>query len=331
MSESNGKSIKGYEMLNELGAGGFGAVYRAHQSLLKRDVAIKVILPEHANKPDFVRRFEAEAEIVARLEHPHIVPIYDYWRDPVGAYIVMRYIRGVNLREYLQENTLTERDVLPLLEQIATALHFAHRHMVVHRDLKPENILLDEDGNAYLVDFGIAKDLSRTPDPNSQGGGTLLYASPEQLTGESVSPKSDLYALGLQTYEMLTGNLPHERTTPHAIKQLQFDEDLPDVDTIPDAILDVLRHATHAQHGERPETVLDFVRAYQATLDGTTTSVSRNIAEPLDDEYVELMNPYKGLMAFQEYDSHDFFGRGSLVDTLVATYHKQMNRIIFWQ
>lgn len=316
MIESSGKSIKGYELLDELGAGGFGAVYRAHQALLKRDVAIKVILPEHANKPDFVRRFEAEAEIVARLEHPHIVPIYDYWRDPDGAYIVMRFIRGVNLRKYLQENMFTEQAVLPLLEQIAVALHFAHRHLVVHRDLKPENILLDADGNAYLVDFGIAKDLSRTPDPNTDNPMTFPYASPEQLMQGSITTKSDLYTLGLLAYELLTGSLPDGLS--HALQQIQVGEDLPAASTVSGDVLHVLRHATHLQPEERPETVLDFIKAFQIALNGSSEIVRSQIGDPIDNTYVDLINPYKGLMAFQEYDSHDFFGRESLVDTIIS-------------
>ena len=319
------KTIKGYELVDELGAGGFGVVYRAHQALLKRDVAIKFILPIHANKPDFVRRFETEAELIARLEHPHIVPIYDYWRDPDGAYIVMRYIQGANLRQKLTDDPLSEDQSVRIVEQIASALHFAHRHLVVHRDLKPENILIDNDGNAYLLDFGIAKDLAVAQDPNNDIGGTLMYAAPEQLTGDPITAKVDLYSLGLLVYEMLTGNLPHKRTTPHAIKQLQMDQDLPEDSTIPKPIMEILRQATHSDPDQRFDSAMDFAEALRRSVNSaqlsTTTTTMVSVPTPtvptIDDQYVELTNPYKGLMAFQEYDSHNFFGRDSLTDQII--------------
>src|SRR5689334_19915800 len=159
MDQLTGQTVKGYELRECLGQGGFGAVYRAFQLLLGRDVAVKVIRPEFANHPDFIRRFETEAQVVARLEHPHIVPLYDYWREPSGAYLVMRYIRGGSLQTALHAGPWSLERSTGLLEQVGAALAFAHRHGVVHRDLKPANILLDDEGNAYLADFGIAKDL----------------------------------------------------------------------------------------------------------------------------------------------------------------------------
>src|SRR5512147_988546 len=155
-----GSDIKGYELRERIGAGGFGAVYRAYQSTVGREVAIKFILPGFSNQADFIRRFETEAQLVARLEHPHITPLYDYWRDPDGAYLVMRWLRGGSLREALQNSPFDLRSAALLLDQIASALSVAHRNNIIHRDIKPGNILLDEDGNAYLTDFGIAKDLN---------------------------------------------------------------------------------------------------------------------------------------------------------------------------
>ncbi len=158
-------SIRGYELRGEIGAGAFGAVYRAYQPVVGREVAVKVILPQYANEPDFIRRFEAEAQIVARLEHPHIVPLYDYWREPSGAYLVMRYLRAGNLRQALESGPWSPEATSRLLNQLARALALAHRQGVIHRDVKPANILLDEEANAYLTDFGIAKD---TLDSHSQ-------------------------------------------------------------------------------------------------------------------------------------------------------------------
>src|SRR3954447_18842246 len=140
--------VKGYELREQLGEGGYGIVYRAYQPLVGRDVAVKIILPQYANHPDFIRRFEWEAQLVARLEHPFIVPLYDYWREPDGAYLVMRWLRGGSLRALMNQGPLDVPTVERLLSQIAAALTVAHRNEVVHRDLKPDNILLDEDGNA---------------------------------------------------------------------------------------------------------------------------------------------------------------------------------------
>src|SRR5262249_37349601 len=150
MDNLTGQTIKGYELREQVGAGGFGAVYRAYQASVGREVAVKGILPVHANQPDFVRRFEVEAQLIAWLEHPHIVPLYDYWRDPDGAYLVMRWLR-TNLRDSLGRTPWSGEAAARLLEQVAGALTVAHREGVVHRDIKPDNILLDEDENAYLA------------------------------------------------------------------------------------------------------------------------------------------------------------------------------------
>ena len=190
--------IKGYELLERIGTGGFGAVYKAHQSTIGREVAIKIILPGFANHPDFIRRFETEAHVIARLEHPFIVPLYDYWRSPAGAYLVMRWLRGGSLREKMRrDGTLDPSATAMLIDQIAGGLELAHRHDVIHRDIKPGNILLDEDGNSYLADFGIAKDLTDL-DGGFTGAddivGSLDYISPEQARSEPVTLRTDIYS-----------------------------------------------------------------------------------------------------------------------------------------
>lgn len=168
MENLSNNVIKGYELRERIGAGGFGAVYKAHQTTVGREVAIKIILPHFAGHPDFIRRFEVEAQLVARLEHPYIIPLYDYWRDPDGAYLVMRWLRGGSLRESLQSGPFALEAAAGVLDQIAAALAAAHRSSVVHRDIKPANILLDEDSNAYLADFGIAKDLGSITGASTQ-------------------------------------------------------------------------------------------------------------------------------------------------------------------
>ncbi len=212
------QALKGYDLREQIGAGGFGTVYLATQPGVGREVAVKIIRPEYANHPEFIRRFAAEAQLVARLEHPHIVPLYDYWRAGGCAYLVMRYIRGGSLRAALRAAPWPLDRCTRLLEQIAAALAFAHRHGVVHRDLKPANILLDEDGHAYLADFGIAKDL-RAGDaagPTQAGAivGSPEYLSPEQIKDEPVTPQTDIYSLGVLLYETLGGVHPFAGLPP---------------------------------------------------------------------------------------------------------------------
>ena len=143
LEDLSGRAIRGFELGDRMGEGGFGVVYRAIQPLVEREVAVKIILPRYADHPEFIRRFEAEAQLVARLEHPHIVPLYDYWREPGAAFLVMRLMRGGSLHSRLKEGPLSLDFILRLLNQVGGALFAAHRMGVIHRDLKPAHILLD--------------------------------------------------------------------------------------------------------------------------------------------------------------------------------------------
>ena len=205
MTDLSGKSIKGYQLQARLGEGAYGAVYRATQPHVKREVAIKIIRPEYANRPDFIRRFEAEAQLVAQLEHLHIVPLYDYWREPGGAFLVMRLMKGGSLEASLRENGPWEPpEAARLVDQIASALEVAHKQGVVHRDLKPANILLDEENNAYLSDFGIAKEMGAEAGVTQTGAimGTPAYITPEQVQSQSVSAQTDIYSLEVFTIRL---------------------------------------------------------------------------------------------------------------------------------
>jgi serine/threonine protein kinase len=250
MEQLSGSIIKGYELRDRIGAGGFGAVYRAYQSTVGREVAVKIILPGYANRPEFVRRFEAEAQTVARLEHMNITPLYDYWRDPEGAYLVMRYLRGGNLQTALRDDPYDLETAARLLDQVASALAVAHRSHVIHRDIKPANILLDEDGNGYVADFGLAKDLDNGAIAHTQAGdvvGTPDYLSPEQVRNEPVTPKSDIYSLGLVLYEMLTGSHPFPELLPVERMFKHLNEPVPKIasldQNVADAINEVVQQA----------------------------------------------------------------------------------------
>ena len=164
-----------------------------------RDVAVKVIHPDLADDPVFVRRFENEARLVARLEHPHIVPLYDFWREPGGAYLVMRWLRGGTVEDRLVDGPLDLDETMRIVDQVGGALSAAHHAGVVHRDLKPGNLLLDDEGNVYLSDFGIAFAPSQPGDVGDElrSAGSPAYASPEQMAGQAVTPRSDIYSLGV--------------------------------------------------------------------------------------------------------------------------------------
>ena len=214
MENWSGRDLKGYELLERIGTGGFGTVYKANQSTVGREVAIKIVLPRYASQPDFIRHFENEAKRVARLDHRHIVPLYDYWRDPEGAYLVMRWLRGGSLREAIRTKPFEVKATAVLLDQIASALAVAHRNNVIHGDLKPSNILLDEDGSAYLADFGIAQNANSLHIEAGAIVGSPAYLAPEQANGAAITPHADIYSLGVVLYELLVGQHPFPNLNP---------------------------------------------------------------------------------------------------------------------
>ena len=286
--------IRSYELRQRIGAGGFGVVYRAFQPAVGRDVAIKVILPEHANQPDFVRRFEVEAQLIARLEHPHIVPLYDYWRDPQGAYLVMRWL-PTNLHTALHGGAWTLEATARLLEQIAGALTMAHREGVIHRDIKPDNILLDEDENAYLADFGIAQDtnLARSG-AEAVSISSPTYSTPEQIKGEAVTVRTDIYSLGFVIYEMLVNEKPYpDATTPEALMSRHLNTPLPLIGSrrpnLPAAIDEVLQTATAKNPEQRYANALRFAAAFRAALPNLQRVRAQPLAEPLTGRELDIL------------------------------------------
>lgn len=332
-----GKVIRSYELEGLVGTGGFGAVYRARQASVAREVAIKIIWPAFANQPNFIRRFEAEAQLIAALEHPHIVPVYDYWRDPDGAYIVMRYLRGGHLRSLGKGRDLPISQVVHVLEQIAAALALAHRYGVVHRDIKPENILLDEERNAYLADFGIAQIVSKahTAQDEFDSMGSPAYASPEVMLGERITTQSDIYSLGVVVFEMLTGEHPYpdmEELSYTQLLRLRTTEPLPPLFTrrpeLPRALSDVLARATAVDPAERYADALSFHHAFREALGTMSATAVRTNGKNAIREVIP--NPYRGLRAFAERDAHVFYGRESLVRRLLnrLMQHEEYSRFL---
>ncbi len=211
-----GKHIGGYILREEIGQGGMAVVYRAYQPSVNRDVALKILrLDKTALSGEFRERFAREAEVIAALEHIHILPVYDYGIDGMFAYLAMRYLRGGALRDLISQGDMSLDHVAELISQIAQGLSYAHRRGIIHRDVKPSNILLDDEGNAFLTDFGLAKWAERISQRTKPGAvfGTLAYISPEQLMAKPLDHRSDLYSFGIVLYDMLAGRPPFDAST----------------------------------------------------------------------------------------------------------------------
>ncbi|MEN8235396.1 MAG: BTAD domain-containing putative transcriptional regulator [Actinomycetota bacterium] len=291
--------LRGYVLSGQIGEGAHGVVYRAAQSGVGREVAIKTIRAELANNAGFVRRFEAEAQLVASLEHPHIVSLFDFWRDPEGAYLVMPYLSGGNLADALPSGPMEPDSVATLVDRLGDALGYAHRRGVVHRDVTPENVLLDEEGNPYLADFGVAAMMGDVvaADVSSPG-----YLPPEVHAGGAVSAASDVFSLGVLAFAALTGTTPGPTGALPPVSSV--------VDGMPLGVDDVVARATAVDAADRYQEIGDFVDDLGRVLIGGEAPVG--VA-------VEVRNPFKGLRAFGEPDAVDFFGRAGLIGELVET------------
>lgn len=270
MNDLSGKTIRGYTLHESIGAGGFGTVYRAVQQAVGREVAIKVIRPQFASDPEFVRRFEVEARTISRLEHPYIVPLIDFGQEGDVIYLVMRWLRGGSLRARIRQGALSFETAAKLMNQVSEALAKAHQEKVIHRDLKPDNILFDEDGNAYLTDFGIAKDFIASLKDTSSGKqmGTPSYAPSEQFSSQTPAPQIDIYSLGITIYEALTGQHPfpqapmrhwHEPLPPLRMRRADA----------PPGLDGVLMQATAKDPADRYPDMNAFNSAFQQAISGS--------------------------------------------------------------
>lgn len=193
-----------FEILECLGRGGMGVVYKARQKALDREVAIKVLAGEWDGEEDFASRFEKEAKTLAQMSHPNIVTVHDFGETEGLYYIVMEFVDGVNLRDIIQDGKMDPAQALKIVPPVCEALQYAHEKGIVHRDIKPENLLIDRDGRVKIADFGIASLIGA----NDENSGTPPYMAPEQGTHSGVDHRADIYALGVVLYEMLTGERP---------------------------------------------------------------------------------------------------------------------------
>ena len=214
-----GQKLGKYEITALLGQGGMATVYRGYQRDVDRSVAVKVLPPHPGQTSQFVERFRLEARTIARLQHPHILPLYDYGDEDNVLYLVMAFADGGSVSDRIRRGPLPLAEIQRLFGQVAEALDYAHRQNVIHRDIKPDNILLDREGHVLLSDFGIVKiieESEKTINLTATGGlvGTPSYMSPEQAQGLPVNDRTDIYSLGIVVYEMLTGKQPFSAETP---------------------------------------------------------------------------------------------------------------------
>jgi WD40 repeat protein/serine/threonine protein kinase/DNA-binding SARP family transcriptional activator len=321
----SGRPIRGYELGEFIGAGHMGTVYRAYQPGVGRNVAIKIIQAGYADRPIFIQRFELEARLVARLEHPYIVPLYDFWREPGSAFLVMRWLQGGCLADSLAEGPWAVESAVRLILQIASALQVAHQNGVIHRDIKPANILLDEVKNGYLSDFGIATLVEPHPKweavvaENLTGDtpGSLGYTSPELLAGAQPTAAADIYSLGVVLFELLTGRNPFLDVPAPDLIQKHLSEPLPPLQTmrpdLPAEMNEVIQCATAKRPEERYIDALALAHAFQQAVKPSASFIIDTAWDSLP-----LHNPYKGLRAFEEADEAEFFGRTALIEHLLC-------------
>jgi len=271
------------ELLELLGQGGMGAVYKARQKELDRLVAVKILPSEISRDPAFAERFAREARSLARLGHANIVAVHDFGRTGDGLfYFVMEHMDGVNLRQAIQSGGMSPKEALAIVPQICDALQFAHDEGIVHRDIKPENILVDKRGRVKIADFGLAKLLGHAPDDVSLTGtqqvmGTLRYMAPEQMEGtKAVDHRADIYSLGVVFYELLTGELPIGRFAPPSNK-VEIDVRLDEV------VLRALEKEPEQryQHASEVKTAIERMSVAAAIPQGQLSSTRGTVAAGL--------------------------------------------------
>lgn len=278
MGELIGKSLGSYRILEQIGVGGMATIYKAYQPGMDRYVAIKVLPHYLAGDKQFVHRFQREARAIAKLEHPHILPVFDYGEHEGTTYIAMRYVEAGTLKEHMAQGRMSLPEISHVIGQIGSALDYAHRQGIIHRDVKPGNILIDNQGNTYLTDFGLARIMESSQQFTASGVsvGTPAYMSPEQGKGIKVDHRSDIYSLGVMLYEMVTQQVPFEAETPLAVLLKHITDPLPLPrkvrPDIPEPVELVVLRALAKEPGDRFQSANELAQALTAAVRHTTTT-----------------------------------------------------------
>ena len=278
MEDLTGKQFGPYQIIAPLGEGGMAAVYKAYQPAMERYVALKVLPRTFAENPLFTARFKREAKLLAQLQHPHILPVFDYGQADGYTYLVMPFVQSGTLTDSLTGKPLPLPRIRQVITQIGEALNYAHARGLIHRDVKPSNVLIDESGNCLLADFGLAHVTEDSMNLTSSGTilGTPAYMSPEQGSGQKVDARSDLYSLGIIFYEMATGRVPYKAETPIAVIFKHIQDPLPPSRTLnpdlPESVELAIQKALSKSPENRYQTAGDLVQAVQSAIADTHTA-----------------------------------------------------------
>ncbi|WP_405075746.1 Stk1 family PASTA domain-containing Ser/Thr kinase [Ligilactobacillus acidipiscis] len=286
-----------YKIVNVLGEGGMANVYVAYDLILKRSVAVKLLRLDMRDDPTAVRRFQGEAMSLTELTDPHIVMIYDIGEEDGNQYLVMEYVKGMDLKQYIkQEYPFSLTRVLEIMQQILQAVGDAHQHGIIHRDLKPQNILIDQEGNIKITDFGIALAVSSsTLTKTNTVMGSVHYISPEQARGSIVTKQADIYSLGIILFEMLTGHVPYRGENAVSIIMKHYKEAMPSVrqeePNVPQALENVVFHATAKDLRDRYTTVEQMAGDLRTCLSPGRANESKWLPSFENDDETKVLLP----------------------------------------
>ncbi len=311
MDKYTGKRLDGrYEIHELLGVGGMAVVYRAYDTIDDRTVAIKILKDEFLGNDEFIRRFKNESKAIAILSHPNIVKVYDVSFGDQIQYIVMEYIDGITLKEYLdQQKEIKWKEAIHFTVQILRALQHAHEKGIVHRDIKPQNIMLLQDGTIKVTDFGIARfSRNETRTMTDKAIGSVHYISPEQARGDLTDEKADIYSVGVMLYEMITGRLPFEadNAVSVAIMQLQSDPKPPKEinPTIPDGLEEITLKAMQKNPAQRYQSAAEMLRDIEQFRRNPSIRFQyKYFIDEKPTKYVDAINTVKG---FDNTGTHNF-------------------------
>ncbi len=272
-----GVEFENYRILEHIGRGGMADVWSARDKRLSRTVAIKTIARDLSNDTNPIQLFEKEAQTIAALEHPHILPVYGFGEYEGQLFIAMRYVSGGSLESLLERSPLSLEETLRVSRAVGQALDYAHTNKVIHLDLKPSNILLDSYQSPYLADFGLATMLGPEGRAANPGSGTLLYMAPEQLTSEVLDHRVDIYSFAILIFHMMTGQLPFDAAMPLALKQLQMSENIPEVQSVlpglPSALNTVLQKGTSLNPEQRQASLETLIQDLEKIIQPNSISL----------------------------------------------------------
>ncbi|MDQ0270285.1 Stk1 family PASTA domain-containing Ser/Thr kinase [Cytobacillus purgationiresistens] len=303
-----GKRLSGrYKILEMIGGGGMANVYLAHDMILDRDVAVKMLRLDFAEDDEFIRRFHREAQSATSLAHQNIVSIYDVGEEDTLYYIVMEYVEGQTLKQYIQKNSpVPIETALNIMKQLTSAISHAHHNQIIHRDIKPHNILVDPDGNIKITDFGIAMALSATSITQTNSVlGSVHYLSPEQARGGMANRKSDIYSLGIVMFELLTGRLPFSGESAVAIALKHLQSETPSLrrwnPEIPQSVENIVLKATAKDSFHRYNNADEMGEDISSALDSDRQN-ERKFSIPDDDDATKAIPIITGDEAFPVSD-----------------------------